>query len=118
VDGGNLFEFAIDEVATAAGLTFETVPAVPAYTDTLAGLPKSNVGADGVDASGNFVSGDARILDAWPHSFFHQHIAVADAAGLNLDANLITPWLGYGTLNDLKVSAGLADLNRFHGRHG
>jgi hypothetical protein len=42
---------------------------------------------------------------------------VADAAGFDFDADLITSGLGNGALNDFEVSTGFADLNGFHRRH-
>jgi hypothetical protein len=46
------------------------VAAVPSDTYALAGLPVGNVGADGIDTAGDFVSGNARILDARPVALF------------------------------------------------
>jgi len=52
-------------------------------------------------------------------TFFDEHIAVTDAAGLNLDANLVAAWLGDGALDDFEVGPGLRDFYGFHGfRHG
>ena len=115
VKGGNFLELAVDEVAAAAGVAGEAVAAVPAHADALAGLPLSYVGADGVDASGNLVAGDARILKARPAAFLHDRVAVADAAGFDFDAHLAAAGFGRGAFDDFEISAGLGDLNRFHG---
>jgi hypothetical protein len=40
---------------------------------------------------------------------------VADAAGLNFNAHLPAAGLRNGTLDDFKISTGLADLDGFHG---
>ena len=87
---------------------------MPSYADALSGLPQRDVGADGVDASGDLVSGDARILNAGPDSFFHQHIAVTNATGLDLNADLTASGLRGWAFDDFEVSTGFADLNGFH----
>ena len=89
---------------------------MPSQADPIPGLPERDVGAECVDASGNLVAGHARILNAGPVSLFHQRIAVADAAGLNFNAHLPAAGLRNGTLDDFKISTGLADLDGFHGR--
>jgi hypothetical protein len=72
--------------------------------------------ADGIDA-GDLVSGHAGLLDAGPMSFFDQGVAVTDAAGFYLDANLAAAGLRGGALDNFEVSTCLADLNDFHGSH-
>src|ERR1700690_128031 len=42
--GGDLLEFAVDEVSAAAGIALEAVSAMPSHADALAGLPESYVG--------------------------------------------------------------------------
>src|ERR1700722_2214871 len=113
----NLFKLAVDEVTPAAGLAFEAMPAMPAHANTLSRRPQRNAVADGIDASSDLMAGNARILNAWP-SLLDQNIAMANAAGFDLDTNLIAPGLRNGTLDDLKIATGLGDLNCFHGRHG
>jgi hypothetical protein len=90
------------------------MPAVPAHTNALSDLPLRHIGADLIDAAGNLVSGNAGILNARPKTFFHQRIAVADAAGFDFDAHLPAPGLGSWTLDDFEISTWLADLNGFH----
>jgi hypothetical protein len=68
--------------------------AVPAYADALPGLPSGDVFADGVNATGDFVTRDARILKTRPQTFFDESIAVADAGRIYLHANLSRPGLG------------------------
>jgi hypothetical protein len=63
--------------------------AVPSDSHALAGFPVSDVGSDGVDAAGDFVSGDAWILDARPMAFLYERVAVADAAGFDFNSDLI-----------------------------
>src|SRR5262245_52699953 len=94
--------------------------AVPTDPDPLARLPKRNIGTDRVDSSRDFMSWHPWIFESGgPVTFFDEHIAVADAAGFHLDANLVMLWLGDGALADFKVSPRLRDLHDFHGfRHG
>jgi hypothetical protein len=115
VNASDFLVLTVDEVPAAAGLTGETMSAMPANADALARFPLCDIGAHRIYASGDFMSGDARIFDAGPMTFFHQGIAVTNAARLDLDTNLATDWLGNRALNDFKVSTGLADLNGFHG---
>src|SRR5215469_12189419 len=116
MNGGDLLPLAQHEIAAAAGLAFETVPAMPADADPLSLLPQRDIGADLVDASGNLVTWHARILNSWPQAFFYQHVAVADAARVHLDTNLPAPRLRDRTLDNFKISTGFADLNRYHRR--
>ncbi len=97
--------------------TGEVMAAVPAYADALAGFPVGNVGADGIDAAGDFVSGNARILDAGPMAFFHERVAVADAAGFDFNAHLGAAGFGNISFDQFEIAAGLADLDGFHFRH-
>jgi hypothetical protein len=115
VNRGDLFNFAIDEVAAAAPLAYETMPAVPAHTNALTGPPKSYVGTNGIDAPGDLMPRHTRILNTRPESFFHQRIAVTDAARFYLDTNLATAWLRDWALDDFEISTWLAVLNGFHG---
>ena len=116
-DAGNLFVLAVDEISAAAGFAGEIVAAVPSHTHALSGLPVGNVSADGVDAAGNFVSGNPRVLDPRPIALFHHRVAMADAASFNFNSDLIPAGLGNVPLHELKIPSGLADLDDFHLRH-
>src|SRR5262245_56840906 len=66
-------DFAIDahrEVTAPARLARETVSAVPADAHALSCLPCGHAVAQGVDASGDFVTRHARILKPGPDTFF------------------------------------------------
>src|ERR1700748_3691587 len=54
------------------GIALEAVSAV-------SGLPLRNIGTDGVNTSGNLVSGNARIRKSRPAPFFHQRVAMTNA---------------------------------------
>jgi hypothetical protein len=72
------------------------VAAVPAEADAVANLEDGDIGADGIDDSGDLVAGAAGILNAGPQAFLGEHVAVADAAGL--DANAYLAGAGRGEL--------------------
>jgi hypothetical protein len=67
VNGSDLLELAVDEIAAAAGIALEAVSAVPSDGNPLAGFPQGHVGSEGVDGAGDFVARDARILKARPY---------------------------------------------------
>ncbi len=71
----------------------ETMSAMPAHSDALTFLPFDDVVADRIDASPDFMSGNARILESRPQTLFDEHIAVANAACLDFHANLPAAWL-------------------------
>ncbi|MEJ2632822.1 MAG: hypothetical protein P8011_08550 [Acidihalobacter sp.] len=56
---------------------------MPAHADTLSGRE-----AQRVDAADDLMARYARILDAWECAVFDEGVAVADAAGFDLDAHL------------------------------
>src|ERR1017187_7258415 len=117
-DARNLFVLAVDEIAAAAGIAGEIMTAVPSYSDALAGLPVRNVAADSVDAAGDFMSGNAWILDSGPITFLYQLVTVADAAGFDFNADLVSARLGDVSFDEFVIASGFADLDNFHLRHG
>src|SRR5207302_2283492 len=116
-EAGDLAKLAKKEVATAAGIAFEAVSAMPTYAHTLARLPVGYVRSNRVDAPGDLMPRHARILDSRPESFFHQSIAVADAACFDLDPHLPASGLRDRALDHFKIFSRFADLHGFHGRH-
>jgi hypothetical protein len=116
-DAGNFSVLAENEIAAPAGIASETMAAVPSDADALAGFPVRNVGADSVDAAGNFMSRNAWILDAGPMAFFYERVAVADAAGLDFNPDLAAARLGNISFNEFESTAGFADLDSLHFRH-
>jgi hypothetical protein len=116
-DAGNLSELAENEIAAAAGIAGETMAAVPSDSDALAGFPVSDIGADGVDAAGDFVSGNARILNVRPMAFLYERVAVADAAGFDFDPKLAAAGVRNVSFNEFQITAGFADLDSLHSRH-
>jgi hypothetical protein len=92
------------------------VAAVPTDANALARLPLGNAGAQFVDDARDFVSRNARILNAGPLAFFGERVTVADAAGLHLDAHLSCCGLGNLALDDLEIRSRLRNLRHFHRR--
>jgi hypothetical protein len=92
--------------------------AVPSDSDALAWFPVRNIGADSVDAAGDFVSGDAGILDSGPIAFLNQRVAVADAAGFDFNSDLGAAGVGNVSFDEFEVTAGFDDLNSLHLGHG
>ena len=87
---------------------------MPTDAHALAGLPQRDFPADSIDTSGDLVPGNAWILQARPHAFFYQRIAVADSARFHFDTHLSAARLRDGSFDDFKISTGFADLNGFH----
>jgi hypothetical protein len=79
----------VNEISASARVAGKVMTAVPSDADPLARLPVGDIGANGVDAAGDFVPRNAGILNAGPIAFFHERVAVADAAGFDLNAHLI-----------------------------
>jgi hypothetical protein len=116
-DGGNFLVLAENEIAAAAGVASETMTAVPSDADALAGFPVRNVSTDSVDAAGDFVSGNAWILEAGPMAFSYERVAVADAAGFDFNPDLAAARLGNISFDEFEITAGFADLDSLHFRH-
>src|SRR5215831_14696866 len=104
-----------EKVAATAVVAGEAVPGVPTDADALAGLPPlRDVLAHGVDHTDHLVPRDARKGDAGPLALLGKDIAVADAAGLDLDPH--GPWsrVGDRAPDDLEGPAGARDLGDTH----
>jgi hypothetical protein len=80
--------------------------AVPANAHPVARLPLTDSDADRVDAPGDLVTRHARQLHAGKAARPNERIAVANAAGLDLDPDLTRTWLRNLTLDDLERSVG------------
>jgi hypothetical protein len=113
-DSGDFFLLAVNEVTAATGITSEIMTSVPSNADPLARFPVGYVGAHGIDAAGDFVSGNAWILEAGPMAFLYERIAVADATGFDFDPDLVARGFGNVSFDEFKITTGLADLDGFH----
>ena len=69
-DAGNFHVYAIAKIAAAAVEAGIVMAAVPADADALALLPLGDIGAEFIDDARDFVSWNARILNAGPGTFF------------------------------------------------
>jgi hypothetical protein len=88
--------------------------AVPADADTLSLLPRGNPGAHFINDACDFVSRNARILNARPQAFFREHVTVANTTGLYLDAHLSWTRLRNLALDDLEISSRFGNLRNLH----
>jgi hypothetical protein len=87
---------------------------VPAHAGAHALLPVRHVCTHGVDDAHHLVPGHSGVLNARKCAGDREHVAVADAARLHLDAYLPRSRLGYVTLDDFELTTGLGDLNDLH----
>ncbi len=115
MDAGHFEIAAGDEVAAAAAVADEASPAEPADADPLAGLPGGDVGADGVDPPGDLVSRHRGVVHAGKGAGGDEGVAMADAAGLDLDAYLAGTGLRYRPFDELEGGVRLGDLDDAHG---
>jgi hypothetical protein len=88
--------------------------AVPADADALPFLPTDDSRAELVYDSGDFVTGNAGILNSWPPAFLGEDVAVADTAGLDPDAYLVCARIGDFSFDDFEIAAWPGDLGRLH----
>jgi hypothetical protein len=105
LESGDLEAPTAHKISTSAKSALTTMAPMPAHTDALAFLPRRHVCTDLIDHAGDLVARDARILQAWPMSFFHEGIAVTDSARLHSDGDLVFPWFWNLSRGDFKGRA-------------
>ena len=88
--------------------------AMPTDTDALTHRPARDTGTERVDDTGDFMTGNARILDARPQAFLGHGVAVADAAGLNLYPCRTGAGLRNIAFDNFKGSLGASNLSDAH----
>jgi len=94
----------------------EVAAAEPADADAVASVPGAYTCADRVDLARDLVARSAREVVA--HRARHrQCVRVADAAGVDLDANLAGARLRNFDVDELKPPVGLRDADNLHGFH-
>jgi len=103
-----------NEVTAAARIAVTAVAAVPADSDPLALRPSGDACAHRVNDSGDFMSWDPRVLNAWPRSLLGHGIAVTDSTSLNLDAHVSNAGLRDFAFNNFKGSIRASDLHDTH----
>lgn len=87
---------------------------MPTDADAVTRTPLGYVVADGVDAAGNFVTGDPRVGDAG-RSPPSRSVAVADPTAFDGDPDLARARVGDVTLDHLELSTRFCDDDRLHG---
>ena len=85
--------------------------AVPTKSDALAYFEERDIGTDSINNAGNFMTGNAGILNAGPKPELSQQVAVANAAGLDPNANVAGAGLGELFFYKLKCAACGGDLH-------
>jgi hypothetical protein len=91
--------------------------AMPADTDALAGLPMCYTCTDCIDNTEDFMAWNSGILQTRPVAFFDHGVAVANAAGLDLDSDPPGFGLRNFAFDEFKVSARAGDLSSTHFCH-
>ena len=114
VEAGDFEIAAGNKVAAPAAIADEAGAAEPADADALPDFPGGDVGADGVDPPGDLVARHGRVMHAGKGAGRGEHVAMADAAGLDLDAHLARAGLGGGPLDKLERRVGFGDLDNAH----
>ena len=102
-DARNFQVPAIAKISAPARETRAVLAAVPADTDALPLLPLGNTRTQFIDDARDFVSRNAGILNSGPRAFFREHVTVANATGLHLDAHLSCTRLRNLALDDLEI---------------
>src|SRR6185437_10873808 len=115
--GHALHVLAGEGIAPPAVHAIAAGPAEPADPDARADRPALDIGAERVDHADDFVPRNARIGDARHLAGEDHGVAVADAAGLDPDADLVTPGLGQVALDHAKAAVGFRNHHRAHLRH-
>src|SRR5262245_30035016 len=88
--------------------------AVPADADALPSLPFDHSLSHIIDHSGYFVARDTRVLQAGPMALFDEHVAVAETASLDFDADLVGTWVWNVPFDRLERGAWTCDLDGSH----
>ena len=92
--------------------------AVPSNANPLPSTPIHNAIAHLLDQADDLVPGNARVLDAGKRAELCERVAVADAAGLDLDEDLARAGRWDVALNRLEWTIGFFHLQRPHACHG
>lgn len=106
-----------ERIAAAAAAAIPAGAAEPADADALANLPAADVGSQRVDNADHLVTGNARIHDARDKPQYGDRVAVANAAGMDLDSHLVPVRLGKIALLQIEFRTGLRNDHRTHLGH-
>jgi hypothetical protein len=83
----------------------------------LSGLPLCDAISDRIDPAADLMPWHSRQLQPRVHRTLNQHIAVTDATGFHLDANLPRSWRRNVPLDNFERPARLRCLCHFHTSH-
>ena len=108
---------AIAKISAPALATSVVLAAVPTDTDTLPLLPRGNTRIHLINDARHFMSGNTGKLNSGPRAFFREHVTVANATSLHLDAHLSYARLRNLALDDLEICARFRNLRHFHLRN-
>ena len=92
--------------------------AMPTHADPHAFFPVRYIGPHRIYAAHHLVAGHPRILDAGEGTGHGKHVAVADTAGLHLDAHLARFRFRDIVLDDFETGIWSGNLYGFHSRNG
>src|SRR5262245_35689319 len=110
-------DFPVDahrEIASPAVVTSETVSTVPTDANALTRFPGGDTAADCIETSRDLMTWHTRVLESWPPTFFHKHVAMANAAHLHLHPHLSGTGLRNVALDELPFATRFANLRQFH----
>jgi hypothetical protein len=91
--------------------------AVPTHTYALAHIPAADMAAEGVNATGYFMPGNARIFQTRPQAIFDEHVAMANTTCFHLNPNLVFSWLRNVALDQFPFPTRLTNLCNLHALH-
>src|SRR5215472_1307280 len=102
------------KVTTAALGARVVLTAVPTDTYALSLLPLRDVRTHFIEDAHHLMSGDAWILKSRPQPFLHEHVTVAYATGLYLNAHLPCARCGNRAFDYLEIRSRLRHLRYLH----
>jgi hypothetical protein len=108
---------AADEVAAPAPVAPAAVAAVPTDPDPLPFRPHPDAWPHRVDQPDDLVPRHPGVLDVGEDPFHREGVAVADAASLDLDADLARTGFGNVAFDQFERTFRPGDLYRAHLRH-
>jgi hypothetical protein len=116
VDPGDFAIYTHSEVTTPTLLAHEAMPTVPTDADSLINCPRCDVGTHGIDAPGDLMTGDTRILKSGPDAVLDHCVAMANAACLDLHAYVAGTRFGNVAFDEFPFATCFAYLRCLHFR--
>jgi hypothetical protein len=106
-----------EKIPSATGDAIAAIPAIPSYTDTLAGSPSGDARPNSINEADDLMPRNSRVLDTWEGSLLCKRVAVADSAGLYFDSHPTRVRLRDFAFDKLEWSVRMRDLHDTHLRH-